>query len=75
MQPDPRADAKFTAEWLAKVKEVVTGYRPDLLWFDNRMRILPEETRREMAAFYYNQAASWKRQVVLTFKQPGPMHR
>jgi len=34
------------------------------------MQILPEETRREMAAFYYNQAASWKRPVVLTYKQP-----
>ena len=70
MQPDPRPDAAFSAEWLAKIKEVVTNYQPDLLWFDNRMQILPEEVRRDMVAFYYNQAAQWKRPVVLTYKQP-----
>jgi len=70
MKPDPLPTLAFQAEWLAKVKEVVTGYRPDLLWFDNRMQTLTEQTRMEMASFYYNQAAQWGRPVVLTYKQP-----
>jgi alpha-L-fucosidase len=70
MKPDPLPSAEFQAEWLAKVKEVVTGYEPDLLWFDNRMQTLTEETRMAMAAFYYTQAAEWGRPVVLTYKQP-----
>ena len=70
MQPEPRPDAAFNAGWLARVKEVVTVYQPDLMWFDNRMEILEERTRRDMVAFYYNEAAKWQRPVVLTYKRP-----
>ncbi len=70
MRPDPRPNAEFTAQWLAKVKEVVTNYKPDLLWFDNRMEILPESTRLEMASFFYNRAQEAGQEVVLTYKQP-----
>jgi alpha-L-fucosidase len=70
MKPDPRPDAAFNKEWLDKVKEVLTGYEPDLIWFDNRMEILTEETRMEMAAFYYNQAQASRRPVVMTYKPP-----
>jgi alpha-L-fucosidase len=70
MNPNPRPDASFTADWLAKIKEVVVRHEPDLLWFDNRMQILSEKVRMEMAAFYYNQAHAAKRPVVLTYKQP-----
>jgi len=70
MRPEPRPTSEFSARWLAKVKEVVTNYQPDLLWFDNRMQILPESVRMEMAAFYYNQARTWNRPVVLTYKEP-----
>ena len=30
MKPDPRPDTKFCADWLAKAKEVIAGYQPDL---------------------------------------------
>jgi alpha-L-fucosidase len=70
MKPDPRPSPEFAAEWLAKVKEVVTKYEPDLLWFDNRMQTLPESTRMEMASFFYNEAQKQSREVVLTYKEP-----
>ncbi|QBG47654.1 alpha-L-fucosidase [Verrucomicrobia bacterium S94] len=56
--------------WLEKVKEVVEGYSPDLLWFDNRVRILSENIRQEMLAFAYNKADAREQEFVLTFKRP-----
>lgn len=70
MYADPLPSKKFQQTSLAKVKEVVDGYSPDLLWFDNRMCILPEELRAEMVAYYYNHAAERGQNVVLTYKRP-----
>jgi alpha-L-fucosidase len=67
---DPMPSREFQDTWLAKVKEVVAGYSPDLLWFDNRMQILPEQVRMDMAAFYYNHAQARNQDVVLTYKRP-----
>ena len=49
---------EFERTWLTKINEVVTGYSPDLLWFDNRMQILSESVRMKMAAGFYNHAMS-----------------
>lgn len=70
MKPDPRPSVEFAADWLARAKEVVAMYEPDLLWFDNRMQILSESTRMEMASFFYNEAQKQGREVVLTYKEP-----
>ena len=67
---DPMPSAKFEKVWLEKVKEVVDGYNPDLLWFDNRVQILSEKVRQEMMAYAYNNAAKNKQDFVLTFKRP-----
>lgn len=71
---DPLPSKAFQAMWLGKVKEVVDGYQPDLLWFDNRMQILSEKTRLEMAAHYYNRGAEWEKPVVLTYKRPDMIY-
>ncbi|MEM9237865.1 MAG: alpha-L-fucosidase [Verrucomicrobiota bacterium] len=70
----PRPSKAFNDTWLAKVREVVDGYKPDLLWFDNRMQILPERTRTGMAAYYYNRAAEWEIEPVLTYKRPDMVY-
>ena len=70
MYADPLPSAAFQNTWLAKVKEVVTGYSPDLLWFDNRMELLSEPIRAQMAAFYYNHSHARSIRPVLTFKRP-----
>jgi alpha-L-fucosidase len=66
----PKPGAEFERVWLAKVKEVVDVYSPDLLWFDNRIQILTEKVRREMMAYVYNHAAKNDQEFVLTFKRP-----
>ncbi|MDI1335841.1 MAG: alpha-L-fucosidase [Lacunisphaera sp.] len=70
MYADPLPSAKFQATWLAKVNEVVDGYSPDLLWFDNRMQLLSESVRQEMAAHYYNHALARHQEPVLCYKRP-----
>lgn len=72
--PKPNPSPAFCDEWLGKVKEVVDGYQPDLLWFDNRMQILPERYRLEMASHYYNRGLEWERPVVLTYKRPDMVY-
>jgi alpha-L-fucosidase len=66
----PLPSDEFQDTWLEKVKEVVSKYSPDLLWFDNRMEILREDIRAEMAAFYYNTTMANGQEPVLTYKRP-----
>ncbi len=59
----------FCDMWLGKLKEVIDGYRPDLIWFDSWLHELPEAYLQQFAAYYYNRAAQWGREVVVTRKQ------
>lgn len=67
--------AAFCEMWAAKVREVVDKYKPDLIWFDNRMGNIGEEHRKRMLAHYYNRAVEWGREVAVTYKdrdlEPG----
>ncbi len=66
-QQDPPTQA-FLEQWLNKVKEVIDKYQPDLLWFDFALRFVQEHYKREMLAYYYNQASRWGKEVVVTYK-------
>lgn len=55
--------------WFGKLKEVIDAYRPDLIWFDSWLDKVPEEYRLKYAAYYFNRAAEWGREVVTTHKQ------
>ena len=55
--------------WFAKIKEVISNYHPDLIWFDSCLDLIPEEYRKEMAAYYFNKAEEWKKDVVIVRKQ------
>ncbi len=70
MRPVPLPDEAFNVSWLSHVKEVIDRYRPDMLWFDNRMEIIEESKRLEMLAYFYNQGREWGSDVVLTYKRP-----
>jgi alpha-L-fucosidase len=75
-EPDPNhlekwlaPDAAFMDDWLARSTEIVDKYHPDLLYFDwwiGQPAFQPYLKR--FAAYYYNQAAIRKEQVVLTYK-------
>jgi alpha-L-fucosidase len=47
---------EFLQTWLDKTKEVIDNYHPDLLWFDYGIRWIQEHYKREMLAYFYNQA-------------------
>ncbi|MCF8225223.1 MAG: alpha-L-fucosidase [Bacteroidales bacterium] len=55
--------------WLAKLKEVVDNYKPDIVWFDSWLDEIPESYRKEFSAYYLNQAQKWKKEVVIVRKQ------
>jgi alpha-L-fucosidase len=58
----------FLDGWLGKIREVIDGYQPDLLWFDFALRHVQEHYKREFLAYYYNEAAEWGKDVVVTYK-------
>ena len=59
-----RPDSAFCARWLAKVMEVVTGYHPDLLYFDSRLGYIEEAYRKEMVAAQLGGAGGASRLVL-----------
>ncbi|MBN1126981.1 MAG: alpha-L-fucosidase, partial [Sedimentisphaerales bacterium] len=63
----PRED--FLKMWKGKLMEVIDKYQPDLMWFDSWLDEIPEQTRMEYLAYYFNKARQWNKDVVVTFKQ------
>jgi alpha-L-fucosidase len=58
----------FLESWKAKTLEVIDKYRPDLLWFDAGLKFVQEEYKKDVVAYYYNQAEEWGKEVALTYK-------
>jgi alpha-L-fucosidase len=54
--------------WYDKLKEVIDLAKPDILWQDFKMDAVDETQRLNFLAYYYNQANSWGREVVATYK-------
>jgi alpha-L-fucosidase len=54
--------------WLVKLKEVIDAYQPDQIWFDFGLQKIPDDYKRKMAAYYYNQEAKWGKPVIITRK-------
>jgi len=63
------AAEKFNRLWLSKLKEVVDGYRPDIMWFDSNMDLIPDKFRTEFLAYYFNKADECGAEVVVTYKE------
>ncbi len=55
--------------WLAKVKEVVDRYEPDIIWFDSWLDSIPESYRARMAAYYLNRSHELGKEVMIVRKQ------
>ena len=67
-----RSDAaceKFLQNWVAENTELIDKYQPDILWFDNGVngRVF-DAIKLKVAAYYYNRAASWGKEVSLETK-------
>jgi alpha-L-fucosidase len=68
-----RSDAaceRFLVNWYERNVELIDKYRPDLMYFDNGIdqRYL-DPLKLSIAAYYYNRAKSWAKQVSLTTKK------
>ncbi|MFI7400540.1 alpha-L-fucosidase [Streptomyces sp. NPDC049541] len=54
--------------WYDKLKEVIDRAQPDILWQDFKLDAIDETQRLNFLSYYYNQANSWGREVVATYK-------
>jgi alpha-L-fucosidase len=62
-------DKAYLDDWLARTRELVDKYRPQLVWFDwwiGNEKFEPY--LREFAAGYYNRGLEWKRGVAINYK-------
>ena len=64
-------DNEYLDIWYEKIKEVIDGYEPDLLWFDFGLGRIKETHQKKMMAYYYNKEALWDRELAITFKTLG----
>ncbi|GAA1812777.1 alpha-L-fucosidase [Luedemannella flava] len=54
--------------WQDKLREIVDGYQPDIIWQDFNLHTIPESYRLNFLAYYYNRAVAWNSDVVATYK-------
>jgi alpha-L-fucosidase len=54
--------------WYDKLKEVIDGFQPDILWQDFNLTAVDEAQRLKFLAYYYNKAVAWDKEVVATYK-------
>ena len=61
---------RFLVNWYERNVELIDKYQPDLLFFDNGIdqRYL-DPLKLDIAAYYYNRAKSWGKEVSLTTKK------
>jgi alpha-L-fucosidase len=60
--------ATFWDQWKAKIVEVIDKYQPDLLWFDFGLGLTHDRYKREVLAYYFNQAERWGKEVEVIYK-------
>lgn len=54
--------------WFSKLKEVIDGYQPDLIYQDFDLNLIDESQRLNFLAYYYNRAVALNKDVVATYK-------
>jgi alpha-L-fucosidase len=63
------ASKEFQEDWLARVQELVDKYQPQMIYFDNGVNPREyDEVKLRAAAYYYNTALQWSKQVTLATK-------
>jgi alpha-L-fucosidase len=64
------ACARFLVNWIQRNEELIDKYQPDMLWFDNGVDIrYLDPLKLWIAAYYYNRAATWGKQVSISTKK------
>lgn len=62
-------EGEFNEFWFSKLKEVIDGYAPDIIYFDSWLNLIPEEYRKKFCAYYFNQSSEREQEVGVTYKQ------
>ncbi len=63
------ARVKFMHNWVARRFETIDKYQPDMLWFDMNTDHATDALKIRVAAYYYNRAREWGKQVAISAKQ------
>ena len=63
------ARIKFMHDWVAKRIETIDKYHPDMLWFDMNTDHTWDPLKIRVAAYYFNRAVEWKKEVGISAKQ------
>jgi alpha-L-fucosidase len=63
------ARIKFMHDWVAKRIETIEKYNPDMLWFDMNTDHATDPLKIRVAAYYYNRARQWGKEVAVSAKQ------
>ena len=66
---DTPPTAEFLDDWLVRNCEIVDRYQPGIMWFDWWIHnVAAKPYLRRFAAYYYNRAHQWGRQVTINYK-------
>jgi alpha-L-fucosidase len=63
------ARVKFMHDWVMKRIETIDKYHPDMLWFDMNTDHSWDPLKLRVAAYYYNRAKEWGKEVAISAKQ------
>ena len=64
-----QARVKFMHNWVARRIETIDKYNPDMLWFDMNTDHATDALKIRVAAYYYNRAREWGKEVAISAKQ------
>lgn len=65
----PGPDEAWLEDWLVRTCELIDRYQPAILYFDWWIQnIAFKPALKKLAAYYYNRAAQWGREVTINYK-------
>jgi alpha-L-fucosidase len=63
-----RPPREYNELWFEKLKEVIDGYHPDLIYFDFGLAWIPDNYKRKLVTYYYNKGEEWGKDVEILYK-------
>lgn len=58
-EASPPNNPAFVANWVARAKDAIDRYKPDLFYYDNVKDLPFEQAGLDVTAYYYNQSLKW----------------
>lgn len=66
---EPAPTREYLEDWLVRTCELIDRYRPRILYFDWWIQHSSAKPwLKKLAAYYYNRAAEWGEEVIITYK-------